>query len=551
MGRGLITVVVLAWTCCWTVAWAQDLRPELPQFKIDRVDAMDPGDWRAHVTALDEDGLPMDLLEHQVTLYLSPGKESLRPAGSEPFVRFDAGLAAPGFDGEMSSARKSEAPQAVVLVVAAHAGVSHHVGAVLTEGLSVILGGLKEDARVGMIFYGDLVSVLWSPDGVRTELRDVNDHQHCLGRLQRAAAGMDGEGDAPEGEVPCADLFSSPSMVTAGLSSLPAGQGLCPRFFGIPESPELMEAARKRGHTPLDRRSGESERESFATGALETAVRLLATSTPSSAVREIVLVSDGLDGYLRVADLVSQRASRNPVCLEREKRCGRKAGGAGHDHEGGSGVCTREVLECAIPRVAAALGTREEVVRDYLTGLIGLARTAGVRVSSLVLPGTGEVGRARLRILSLKTGGTWRASPTLGEFVEGAATPLADELATQVVIVPDDGLEPDTDYVLALTVDDRLASRSFRFRSGSFVGFWDGPFGTARAFFISRLGHGWGPVILWVVTVLVALLVLLAAWKLGKGIVGLAKKIGGGKAKVKAPQRPRVPTLKRPGWRKG
>ena len=177
--------------------------PEFPQIKVDWVDATDPGRWRLHLTVLDEEGLPADLLESNVTVFLSEGREPVRTAGRDPLVRFDAGLPAPGFDGEMASMKKAEVRQAAVIVVAAHADVSPEEGAALLEALNVILSGLKEDARVGVVFYGDLVTVLWSPDGVRLERRDVNQDQHCLGRIRDAAQDVGDPKSAPSVVAAC------------------------------------------------------------------------------------------------------------------------------------------------------------------------------------------------------------------------------------------------------------------------------------------------------------------------------------------------------------
>jgi len=527
-------------------ARAQDNEPRFPQVKVDRVDASDIDDWRIHVSFLEEGGVPVALMDRELGVFLAEGRDPIRPSAMEALTRFDAGLAAPGFDGEIASVRKADVRQAVVFVVAAHADISPRVGETLAEVVGTIAAGLRDDADVGVIFYGDRVSVLWSPDVGRVELRDVNEYQHCLGRMRDHASTPSAE--ILEGEVPCGSLFDTPAAVSDNLNSVPAGQGLFPRLFGIPESPELMVEAGKRGHSSLDIRALKRKNERFAHGALETGLRILTANTPSSAVRQIVLISDGLDGYLRVADLVSKRASLSSSCAQRAMECGRREGRTGRDFEGGSRVCTREVLECAMPKVAAAMRSREGVVRDYLTTLVGMMRTTGLRVSVLALPGTDQVGLMRLRVLSLKTGGTLRTASSLGDLVSGAAVSMAEELATQVVIRPDEGLDPNTEYTLAVTIDREIASGSYRFRTGESSLFVSGPWKSAREFAIGKLGHAWGPIVLWAAAVICGLLLVLIVWKTGKGIAGLLKRLGKKKPKVGSSKlKQGVPKLKRPG----
>ncbi|NOZ02502.1 MAG: hypothetical protein GXP54_11510 [Deltaproteobacteria bacterium] len=547
MRRAAQILLIVAMAAFSTRAAPQGLMPSFPQVKVDRVNAADPSGWSLQVTALNQDGESEELLRHKVSVFLKEGSDPIMPAGLEPIVRFDSGLPEPGFDGRMKSIRKADIRQAAIIVMAAHADITRQVGQAMKEALDAVLNGLREDARVGVVFYGDKVMVIWSPDGTRVELRDVNEYQHCLGRLRSEAMGRPYDG--PQGAVGCGGLFSSPSQVTGGLKTLPAGQGLFPRLFGIPEAAAVMEAARLRGHSPLDMRSGEAVGDLFATGGLEAAVRMLAAATDPSTSREIILISDGRDGYLRFADVESDRASRSRSCVARAKECSARTGRAGLDHEGGSRACTRQVLDCAIPKVAGALRVREEAVRDYMAALIRKLRLFDIRLSVIALPGTGDVGLARLKILALKGRGTFRSAGTIGGLVPVAATPLAEELATQVVIHPDRGLTPNTAYSVAVSVDDDIYSGAYRFTTGESVMFWEGTWRRARSYAIRKLGHAWGPVVLWIAAVLAALLAVWLSWKMGKGIVGLIKKIGGGKARsgLKDQPRPRVPGLKRPG----
>lgn len=536
--------------------------PEWPQVKVDRVDAWNPGRWRILVTALGEGGQPIPILDHGLDVYLAPGHEAVNPLGASPLTRFEGDVPAKGFSGKIRPIGKSDVAQAVVIVVASHADVAPDVREVLSQAIQTLLKGLRKDARVTVLLYGDTIQVLWSPDGQRGEWQDFNEYQNCLGRLRREAAGERADGTV----LPCGGLAEQPDTVQGWIRVLPPGQGLFPRLFGIREAEEVRREAESRGHSMLERRRTDESFEPFATGAVEAAARLLMAGSEPEAERLILLLSDGRDGYLRVSGLVSDHIGRDRACTEKAKSCAARAGegwadrsdpGLGRgtpadDHEGGSPECTREVLECAIPRVATALRRREDVVREYLVMLVQRLRAAGVRVQAIALPGTDEVGARRLQALSLKTGGTFRSAGNVARLAKDTPQALADEMKFQVVVVPPVGLDPGREYSLAVALagPERVTSAPYRFWTGSRVFFFERPLARARRYVISKLGHGIGPPVFWAAVVVGGLMAIAFVWMMGKGIVGLAKRLvkkGGGKV-PKAPKAPgKVPTLKRPG----
>lgn len=549
----LLVALVALWGP--TAVLAQD--PEWPQVKVDRVDASDPGRWRVFVTALAPGGIAIPVIERSLDLYLARSGEILNPQGSSPLTRFDGDVPVKGYRGKIRLIGKSDVPQAAVIVVALHANVQRELREVLVKAVGTLLKGLRKDARVAVILYGDVIQVLWSPDGQRAEWRDLDEYQHCLGRMRREAVG-----DAPGGPgLPCGRFADNPELVGAWLRSLPPGQGLFPRLFGIPESEEVRKEAERRGHGVLERRRTDEPLEPFALGAIEAAARLLMIGVEPEAERLILLLSDGQDGYLRVADVASDQIRRSRACTDVATACASAGrGGRGRtpapseDHEGGSPECTRQVLECAIPRVSAALRRREDMVREYLLGLIPRLRAASIRIHAIALPGTEEVGAARLRALALKTGGTFRSAENLAILDKGAASSLAEEIASQVVVFPPVGLEPETEYSVAVAVggEERLFSAPYRFRTGKRVLFFERPLGRARSWVLSKIGHTWGPPAFWTAVVLGALMALALVWTLGKGVVGLGKRLvqKGRGAAPKTPKPPsgvKVPTLKRPG----
>lgn len=518
--------------------------PEFPQVKIDRIDARNPGAWRVFVTALDEGGRALDLRDSEVSLFLGPQGSSLAMGAGDALARFRDEAPVGGASGTARGLVASGVAHAVVLVVALHAEVPSDVRAALPRTLAASLEGLGPTARVGLLVYGDGLHVLASGVDGAPVLRDLNDFQHCLGAMRGAA---DPVVDAEPG-VACGQLFPGPEAVAAALQTiLPPPQGLFPRLLGIPESVDTMTSASERGHSRVDRAQAAGA-ERFAEGAIEAGLRMLGAGAPPGTLRDLILISDGRDGYLRFADLAWDRVA--PACMRDAPVCRRKGAAsdpsweAAFDHEGGSPRCSRAVVDCAVPQVNRVLRDREQVVRDHLVRLVGFARAMDTRILALGMPGLDAVGAARLEALALATGGTWRAAADAAALPKSAAAELAREMAFVMAISPGVDLEPGGAYQVAVRVDGTLRSMPFPFVAGKRSWPFAQTFAGARLAVIARLGHAWGPPAFWVGLVLGCLLVAGMLFLLGKGIAALARRIAGGKRPKPAP--PTMPRLKRP-----
>jgi len=303
--------------------------------------------------------------------------------------------------------------------------------------------------------------------------------------------------------------------------------------------------------------------EPFASGAIEAALRMLEINSTPSDLREVVILSDGRDGYIRVADLVSDHVA--PACQASATRCtakgqagetGKESQAAwesipGMDNEGASKGCTKDVLSCAIPKVSGTLRSREDTVRDYLVALVHALRAGGVRLSAISIPGTDEVGKARLQALAIKTGGTFRTADATSQ-LKALSKALSLELASEIMITPDQGLRPDTRYALAASVLDLgLVANSYGFATGNRVLFLEGPLSKARSWLIGKIGHTWGPIVFWTALVLSVVFIALFLYGMGKVvkgmIMGAGKKAAGKvKGKMKPPATPKLPGGKPP-----
>jgi len=76
--------------------------------------------------------------------------------------------------------------------------------------------------------------------------------------------------------------------------------------------------------------------------------------------------------------------------------------------------------------------------------------------------------------------------------------------------------------------------------------FWKGPWSRVRKAVLGRLGHAWGPPVLWASLVAAIAMVLLILWTMGKGAKALVARIGRPR-KPPRPAAPKMPVLKRPG----
>lgn len=522
--------------------------PVFPQVKVDRVDARDPGDLRLFVTAMDEGGEAMDLREADVSVFLGPGGQALATSQDAVAVRFVNESRTQGKRGEARALVAAGVDHAVVLVVALHAEVPADERAALPRVLAACLEGIEPGARVGLVLYGDGLQVLAAGADGSPVFRDLNDDQHCLGVLRREADPT----EPREPGVTCGRLFQGPEAVLAAVETLPASQGLFPRLLGIPESGSTMASAAVRGHDRVDRPLAAGSGDPFAEGAVEAGLRMLAAGTEPGSVRDLVLISDGRDGYLRFADTVwdgvaSDCMKASPECRRTSRASEDPTWEAAFDHEGGSPRCSRAVVDCAAPLVNRVLRDREQVVRDRLVRLVGWARAADTRILALGLPSGDAVGVGRLKGLALASGGTWRTAPDAATLAKTAAAALGRELGAALVIRPGIDLEPGAAYQVAVRVNRDLLSLPYPFVAGQRTLPFAGAVAAGRSFAIARLGHVWGPPAFWAVLVLAVLAAIGMLFLLGKGIVALGKKlVGKGPKKPKAPAKPAMPKLKRP-----
>jgi hypothetical protein len=181
------------------------------------------------------------------------------------------------------------------------------------------------------------------------------------------------------------------------------------------------------------------------------------------------------------------------------------------------------------------------VVREVLGALVATLAASGVRVFPIALPGTDDVGRARLAALAARTGGTSRAAPNAPS-IPVVAGQLASELASEVVVTPGQSLDAARRYQVVAVVDREAKSEALAFTTGPRPWPLQGRVAGLRSLAIGKLGHAWGPPVFWAGAVLAALVVIGLFLTLGRAVVGLAKKLGA--PKVPKPAVPKMPKVK-------
>jgi len=146
--------------------------------------------------------------------------------------------------------------------------------------------------------------------------------------------------------------------------------------------------------------------------ALDLALEMLIRDAPAGVPRNLILLSDGKDGYVhRLRECKTQWRLRGP--------CRSLYGREARD-------CINKWLKKDVVREQGRFAPKAE-------RWIGLAKAAGIRIFSVVHPMAETHERERLEVLAFKTGGTARVAGTVND-LDSAYADLIDELNGQFVL---------------------------------------------------------------------------------------------------------------------
>jgi hypothetical protein len=507
---------------CLLICSRSALAQEQLMLKVSRVVIRSPSDWRILVSMAKDGFHPVSLAESSLSVFLAEG-ESI-PPDTPLFLKLEGERPAKGFKGGAKEMAKSDIKQSVVIVLAMHALIRKDVRSLYEKAIAEVLGGLKKDARVAIIAYNDLLWVLSLSKNGDVEVCDVNDPSVILERERRRRYGEKVD------ETYCSNIFVDPQSAKMMLSRLPPAQGFFPRLFGIDEAQEIVQAAVTIGHFRLDRERDEY----FAKGALEATLKLFMLFADDADVHDIVLVSDGKDGYLMARDVIAKKIAGSSRCTRKVEACHGASG-----LEDTSEECTRQVLACVLPDVGYALKKREDTVRANFEGLLPLLQSFGVRIFTISLASDDPACAMRLQALSLKTGGTFRDGASPDAFLNSAKD-LASEISSEFVVKPKKSLKGQTRYTVEVASGGvRSLPLSFTTPKSSF--FFEPLYRKGRQYAIGRLGHFWGPIAYWCVLALVAVMAFFMLRNFGRMIKGIFSAKKATKAKQAVPKIPKIP----------
>ncbi len=456
---------------------------ELPQARIDGVDASQWPKLRVFATVLDATGraIPAKALKKLAVV------DAKKPS-APPLVLFRQGKADEAHkEAKLQTRDKAGVPLAAMVVVAGYQHESLRTGSLGPRLRDALAAGWKQFAagdRVNALWYGDRLYRSHALKGQLGALDDVETRQEtCQTALAEARAGVAlslGAGDAADKDNPP----SPPGTWLCGLqddvkrvgSQVKSAtfKGHFPRLFalGAPfydvkrycaPPPEELE-----GFGPFDARNAARQQEArdrdatagkplaFATSAFDEAIATLLLDARPGEEPVIVLVSDGRDGYFRELELCEA-----------------------HPPKSCQGITEPQALKTCIgafldQRVAAA----QVEFKARATHWLGVLRAAGIRVFAV---GLGAIGRDfeldRLRLLAERSGGTWRLAETEDNVDQAVLATLA-ELSGQLVLdfeqAVDDGADRPTALTLALDVEVDPAQARVKVRTA------DGHVGDAR-----------------------------------------------------------------------
>lgn len=435
---------------------------DLPQARIDAIDASQWPQLRVFATVLDATGRPIAPKALKKLAVVDAKKPS-----APPLVRFRQGKPDEAQkDAKMQTRDKAGVPLAAMVVVSGYQHESLRSGTLGPRLRDALSAGWKQFAggdRVNALWYGDRLYRAHALKGHMGALDDLETRADaCQTALAEARAGVElsqsaGNPDDKDNPLP------PPGTWLCGLqddakrvgSQVKAAtfKGHFPRLFalGAPfydvkrycaPPPEELE-----GFGPFEARNAARQQEArdrdatagkplpFATSAFDQAIETLLLDTKPGEEPVIVLVSDGRDGYFRELELCEAHPPK--TCQGLTDKAALKA-------------CIGAFLD---QRVAAS----QVEFKARATHWLGVLRAAGIRVFAV---GLGAIGRDfeldRLRLLAERSGGTWRLAATednIGPEVLATMAELSGQIVLDFTPVQEDGADRPTQLNLALDVE--------------------------------------------------------------------------------------------------
>lgn len=405
----------------------------LPQVRINHVDVSEFPKVRLLASILDRGGRPVQVKAIDKLSVRDGNKRSRKP-----YVEFSKGQPLDDRkDGKMWPADKAGIKNAAVVVVA---GYQHEalrrgsLGRRLKEALADVFKGFGKADRTNIVWYGDRLYSFVGLKGKTGELTDVeHTRESCAEARAVALSGREikasGNAKPPE---PGTDLcgLTGESKDVATLAADKAFQGYFPRLFNLGPPffnvkrycyPPRQRLNQFGEFTPEDMKRAMAERDKqrmagkpldYETSAFDEALSLMLREVRQGERRSILLISDGLDGYMNDAELCRERPPAQ--CAQKDNARARNA-------------CVNSFLKDRL------ISTQSEFKRKALHW-IGTARAADIRVHAVGMASLGKPYELeRLRLLAEKTGGTYREAESEAQLGAQVGAMSAEVLGQLVV----------------------------------------------------------------------------------------------------------------------
>jgi len=498
----------ILWTLLGGTAWA------FPAIKIDGVEWREGSRVRVYATFLDglKRSVPLDQLA-DVQVLRKDGKS--RP---EAIASFQFGTPSELEETATILARNKSDASLDVMIIAPGTLVSPQMNASMDshmrKGISAVLKNLGKSDRANLLWVGDHLYTYIPTRGKTGQLSNLVDrYDDCISARRKVAmAEAPEEGPQAGGELEdlyeeACGLVSSHGELGPVLENSLGHGGYYPQLFGVrvplpdiaPEhAPQEVLGTRK--HTPLP--------------ALGEAFKILLQGTHIPGQRQIILISDGEDGYLL--------AEADALLRFREKDCPKEL-------NAGSKASKDSIEKCAQRKLDQFRAAEQERFLKAASGWLALSHAANIRIhgiglqsSPVQLPYLAD----RIQVLAVESGGTYRYTPSPNG-VYDALTALSEELSGQYVLEFDSGLASgeNTELRIQVQVDQGkdFESRSYPLSRPVPKEQWIPELvGDRLAWVQAKVGFYWYRIIFVTLTVLLALLVL---WGMWKAIKGLRKKL--------------------------
>ncbi len=445
-----------------------------PQAKINHIDVSEAPKIKVYFSLLGSSLKPATLAQvNKVKIYHKDKGESaeflMGVADDEPIFPDDMDDSEKADKSEnppeLAAAIDQEEGAAVVVVVPGHGGEEYkgELGNRNRNGAAMFFKKMGKTHNMNVVFYNDFVWSFVKAQNRENELAKYDLYKEKCEKWADLQLPM-------YGEPPAEDAASDPDEVLCGLTSEYSSlgdfvkkkvhEGFWPQLFrlnpvlcGQPENdPKFMsikvpKSERDREKNPYADHDGSS--------AFDVALKMLVKEGKPHQPKIMILTGDGADGYV-LADEDCDIVFR--------KECESGGGSIGGGEEGEPKLTRKErrarrtgLASCMKAKRQQRINKKQAEFASRLNSWISLAKTANVRIYSVVHPNATPEQSTRLQLLAWRTGGTARVADDPNEVVDHYDT-LIEELNSQFVVTFNDedavGGAPRTYIVQAFAPQD-------------------------------------------------------------------------------------------------